>query len=230
MNFLPSGLAKMALERAVGRATGNVTSQIQEAVGGVTMSSEKKIDWTVYNWPMKHEFLGLLHFDLEELKTKRSEQMHALILLQYRWWLALLAMFALNFITTIALMAGVGSPAYSSLALLFWLIELALGASLGMFFVYKSYHGWAENSGRSKTFARGTMALLLVLLVIPIFVFGGNLNGFSGYASGAFATASASGVADGMIGFWKAVIAIESLAWMGLEGFLGFCFYKAMTE
>lgn len=224
--FKPSGLAKLAF----GRATASVQEQVSAAVGNVTTSSEKKIEWTSYNWPMKHEYLGLLHFDLAELREKRSETMYMLVLLMYRWWQCMLGMFGLNFVTTIVLMATMPSAAFSSLSILYWLIEFGSYSSLGMFAVYKAYHGWTESSGRSKTFARGTAALLAILLVIPIFVFGGNVNGLSGYGSSAFSIASQNGAADGAVAFWKAMIAIESLIWMGLEGWLGFCLFKLMTE
>jgi hypothetical protein len=39
-----------------------------------------------------------------------------------------------------------------------------------------------------------------------------------------------SGASDGILGFWRAAIVIESLAWLTAEGLLGFLFYRLMTN
>lgn len=70
-----------------GAIIGQVTDRITGAAAGVT---QQALAWSELNWPMKQ--VGLLHFDLAELKEKRSEEVYLLVLNFTRWLVFILCM------------------------------------------------------------------------------------------------------------------------------------------
>ena len=58
---------------------GAVINQVAERITGVaTGVTQQALNWTEKNWPIKQA--GLLHFDLVELKEKRSIEVYKLVL------------------------------------------------------------------------------------------------------------------------------------------------------
>lgn len=111
----------------------------------------------------------------------------------------------------------------------------------------------AENAGRSKTIARVGCILLFIFCLVLAFVFGGNVNGLSGLgASARFDAATAgcvgvgvgaggspwcslssgfrSGTAGAVIGYWKAMMVLESLAWLTAVAGIVFLGYQSMKS
>lgn len=124
---------------------------------------------------------------------------------------------SINALTTFVLTVT-GQPAYSGvnlLASLAWFV--VLGVSY-MAFVYKAYHGWAENSRVSQLIARALIVLTVTLALIQCFGAFGNINGWAGFASGRYSKAAAEGMAPGVVSYWQAMTVLESLAWLGNIG------------
>lgn len=70
-----------------GAIIGQVTDRITGAAAGVT---QQALAWSELNWPVKQ--VGMLHFDLAELKEKRSEEVYQLVLNFTRWLVFILCM------------------------------------------------------------------------------------------------------------------------------------------
>lgn len=59
--------------------------------------------------------------------------------------------------------------------------------------------------------------------------FGGNVNGLSGLGSARLDEARAAGTGSGAVAFWRAVIVLESLAWIGNQAALGWVLYRTFV-
>jgi hypothetical protein len=176
-----------------------------------------KIDWEAYNWPTSLEVAGLtfgiVHFDLEELKTKRDAAVHALARDAYRWWQFTMLLSLLNFVDCIALAAT--SAAYPGINVLFSLIWALVWAPAGMAVVYHAYKGYAENATVSKIAAKAGAACVAVLIAVMCLGAFGNLNGFASLGGPRLTKEfAAAGGSPGAAQFWTAVVVVESLLWL----------------
>ena len=168
-----------------GAIIGQVTERISGAAAGVT---QQALAWGENNWPIKQA--AFLHFDLAELKEKRSDEVYTLVLNFYRWLGVVLGIMSWNLLTTIILASAV--PGYAGVNVFLCFVEAVIGGCAGMSTVWFVYHGWAENAGRSKTIARVGCVCMLVFCIVLAFVFGGNVNGFTGLGT-VIASATESG-------------------------------------
>jgi hypothetical protein len=217
-------------------ATTNLFGTVQKAAAQAT-GSEKVINWTAYNWPLPYDFGALLHFDLVELREKRPEGVFHMINAFYSWHRATLLLLAVNFVTTIILVAAAqgsdpAQPAYSGIAILAACAWGIVIPAANMSVVYKAYHGWAEGSRVSQLMARGLMLLTIILAMIQAFGGFGNINGwarFNGASSGSFREADAKRVPAPVISFWQAMTVLESGSWLAQLGVQGWMAYRMMA-
>ena len=208
------GLVKGALSSAAARtfALGSLQARAESAVRSATTPAAERITWDAKDWP--HPRAGLVHWDVAELRTKRPSE-HALARQLQRWALAVCAVGAVNLLDSIVLATIIRGGAYEPLAPLYALLTLTSIGGGALATAWAWYHGVAESAGRSKTAAR--VGLGVVTLAVSLFAISasGNLNGVVGFAqSSRVASAVAGGSGGGAIGFWHAVMAIESLAWL----------------
>ena len=181
-------LASMAAGSSIARGVviGQISERISGAAAGVT---QKAIDWGESNWPMKQ--IGFVHFDLAELKEKRSDEVYKLVRNFTLWIVFILAIMVWNLLTTVVLASTVSG--YPALSVVLCFVEAIIGGSAGFATTWFVYHGWAENAGRSKTIARLACIALLIFCLVLAFVFGGNVNGLAGLGSSATFAAAESG-------------------------------------
>lgn len=165
----------------LGLVRGAILGQVQERVASVTANvTQKSLDWQELNFPLKQ--VGILHFDLAELKEKRSVEVYTLVLNFARWMCLVFGIMGWNLITTIILTSVV--PGYSGLSIVLCFVEAIIGGGTGMATVWFVYHGWADSVGRSKTIGRVGSILMLVFCLVLALVFGGNVNGLAGLGGG----------------------------------------------
>lgn len=225
-----SSLFKAAMSSmGSGAVRGMVASSVKEAVSNkIAGVTQAKIAWEVKNWPAAR--MGFTHFDLPELKAARPPESHPetyrLVLLLYGWWCGMTGLLSWNILSSIILTSTIKGGAHPQLAILYSLVEFGIMSPVGLLTLLKGYHGWAENAGRDKTIVRVSVPIFLLISFVFAIVCTGNVNGLAGLGSSAmFATATAAGTSAGAIGFWKAMMVIESLGWLGCSGVLGWITY-----
>jgi hypothetical protein len=126
---------------------GVARERFAQTAASATLSS---IDFTAYNWPTSWEMLSLCHFDLIELREKRSAGMYVMMRFMYNWWLFTLTCCCVNLLTSVSMaIAAAGARGYAGVNILFSIMWLLVLAVLGMLFVYKTYHGVAMPSSVS---------------------------------------------------------------------------------
>jgi hypothetical protein len=207
-----------------GAAINQVKGQIAEKISGV-VSNKKDIDWKALNFPINRPGLGVIHFDLAELKEKRDEKVHIFILRVYYWFIAVCAVFLFNFMDSIILPATCTKYAYSPFAPAFSVIEMLILLPLAFGTLWVLYYGYAENKGREKTVGKVLLFILVFIFLSFAIASSGNINGFLGYKFAPFSVALDNGAAQSAVNYWKAVIAIESTMWLGLLGFTCYLLY-----
>ena len=145
-------MAAASLSSAASAAASQVTSRTSGSGGG---GSGGAIAFDKYNWPIEHEYGSILHFDLKELKEKRSGGIHFLIQGTYRLVPATLTICFSNFITS-CVMSGAddGKGLYSSANIFFSLVWAIVMPGIAMAFTYKLYHGLVAPSGMSMMIAK----------------------------------------------------------------------------
>ena len=199
---------------ARGLAVASVQARVESSLRSATTPSSDKVDWTHKNYPTSR--LGLIHYDLDELRMKRPAE-HALALLLLRGAYAVCAMTLLNFIDAIALCSVLRGAAYDPLAPLYSLMTLGAIGPGALAAAWLWYHGVCESAGRSKTAARALLGLLCFLFLLFALTPSGNLHGIAGLAQTARAEhALAAGSGAAAVAYWHAVTVLESLFWGAL--------------
>jgi hypothetical protein len=206
--FTPASLARAAADAVGGKARKEVAAATAAVVGG----AGGKIEWTAYNWPSKREALALVHFDLAELATKRDAPTTALVRGGYRWWLATMALCALNFVDS-CILSGVVAHGYHGYNIALALVWAGVWAAAGFAVVWRAYHAYAEGSLKSKAIAKAGVVVLLALALTHVLGAFGNVNGVAGFGGTRFAAARAAGASSSSVTLWEAVTAWESLLW-----------------
>lgn len=224
------GAVKSALFKSpVARGAAMVAMQgaVATRIAQVTTPASEKIAWDVYNWP--HPRIGMLHFDLVELQTKKPA-FYPLVSQMFFWWLTVIGMLVLNLVDAIVLSSVVKGSAFGGLTPFFSFLTLLSLGSTSFVAVRAWYHGVCENSGRSKTVARAILAVLDFLWLIFFVMPSGNILGLVGFAQTArHEHALADGTSGGAVAYWQAATVIESLGFLGLLGWTSFLIYRVFT-
>ncbi len=227
-----TGAVKAALFRspvARGAALSAVQGAVAQRVAALATPPSERIAWDSYNWP--HPSIGVVHLDLAELLAKRPAE-HGLVRQLYWWWGACVAALALNLVDSLVLVSVVrGGAAYSPLAPFYSVLSLlSLGGAA--FTVLRAwYHGACESSGRSKTIARGVLALLCFFWLLYALMPSGNVLGLAGFAQSArHEHALSDGTPAAAVTFWQAATAYESLIFAALFGWSCYLAYRLFTH
>ena len=136
-------MAAASFASAVTSAGASVTSAMSSGGGGG--GGGGAIAFDKYNWPVEHEYGSIIHFDLLELKEKRSAGIHFLVQGAYRLVPAAGVICCVNFLTA-CVMAGAdgGRGVYSIANIFFSLLWALVMPGVAMAFTYKLYRGLAE--------------------------------------------------------------------------------------
>ena len=222
--FRMAGGSGMARGLAMGAVTGAVAAKVTAMQQSATNT---KIAWEEKQWP--HPNVGIVHFDLAELAEKRPAVL-GIVRGLYHWWKLLLGVLVLNLIDSVVLTSTLSGSEYSALSIFFSFLCLATMGPLGFVAVFCWYHGDAEGSGRSKTIARVCLGLLLFLCFLFVWLPSGNINGIVGLAMTARIQAAVNaGSATAAVGYWQAVMVLESLAWGVTFGWGAYLVYRVMA-
>jgi len=210
--------AKAKTSQASRAAASAAAAAAAAAAAGGAAGARAPLDWSAYNWPTSREVgglpLGVIHFDLEELRAKRDAAVFALARDAYRWWQLTVAIALVNFGDCVGL-AAAAPGAYPSVNVLFSLLWAAAWAAGGMAVVYHAYKGFAEDSAASKLAARAGAAAAAPLIAIMALGAFGSVNGLASLGGprlqGDFARAGASPAAQRL---WTGLVVLESLLWL----------------
>lgn len=219
-----SGIAGRAMKSAASARLSELTGA---AKAGARPPSQR-INWEDFNFPCGREPCNIIHFDLGELE-RIDERAHSTVRLVYIWFLILLAVVFVNFINTIVIAAGVGNSAiYSGVNVVYAIFNIILGSSGGLFVLYNVYRGLADPSPTFKRRGLVVLAILLVCAFLQAILGGGNTNGLGNLGSARMDAAVAADL--GIVGYWTAMVVIESLVWFGNVGIGGFALYRIWTH